>query len=138
MGKVQSLQVAKTSVEGLKAELAEIDENLIREELHYIDRGNQLFRRKEIYEELYPETKASIGEKLAARRWNASADSALAQKPSFAEDTAAKTGKSPRTIHEDLQIARNVVPEVQEIIKEKELPKVEALKIARLEPEKQK
>ncbi len=51
------IEVNIVSLDGLLAELAEIDENLIREELHYIDRGNQLKRRKEIYEELYPETK---------------------------------------------------------------------------------
>ena len=37
------------SLDGLLAELAEIDENLIRRGLDYIDEGKQLERRKEIY-----------------------------------------------------------------------------------------
>ncbi len=43
--------------DSLRIELAEIDENLIRNDLHYTDRGDQLNRRKKIYEELYPQVK---------------------------------------------------------------------------------
>ncbi len=121
------------SLDGLLAELAEIDENLIREELHYIDRGNQLKRRKEIYEELYPETKRG-----ATLKQYRNAESAERCKPSFVADTSAKTNKSQRTIEVELQIAKNTTPEIQEVIKEKDLPKTEALKLARMEPEKQK
>ncbi len=42
----------------LHTELAEIDENLIRAELYYVDKGDLLYRRKAIYETLYPESKA--------------------------------------------------------------------------------
>ena len=38
-------------------ELAEIDKNIQRVDIHYLDRGNWLKRRKEIYEQLYPEAK---------------------------------------------------------------------------------
>ena len=44
-------------LDGLQAELAEIDENIIRRNLHYSDEGKQLARRKEIYEILHPETR---------------------------------------------------------------------------------
>ena len=46
-----------SSLEGLMAELAEIDENLIRCELNFVDESEQLARRKDLYEMLYPETK---------------------------------------------------------------------------------
>jgi ParB family chromosome partitioning protein len=121
-------------LEGLKVELAEIDENLIRNELHYIDRGEQLKRRKEIYEELYPETKQGKRNGQTVKN----ADSALLGKPSFVEDTAQKTGASSRVIHEELQMAKNILSEVKEVIKAKEINKSDALKIARMEPEKQK
>jgi len=118
--------------DGLYAELAEIDENLIRNELHYIDRGNQLARRKEIYEELYPETKRE-----ATLKQYRNEIIAEREKPSFVSDTAKKLNVSNRTIETELQIAKNILPEVQEVIKEKDIPKTQALKIARMEPEQQ-
>lgn len=46
-----------SSLEGLAAELAEIDENFIRNDLSPVEYGEMLLRRKEIYETLHPETK---------------------------------------------------------------------------------
>ena len=47
-------------LEGLEAELAEIDENVVRTALSTIEYGELLKRRKELYESLYPETKAGL------------------------------------------------------------------------------
>lgn len=119
---------------GLKQELAEIDENLIRHDLHYIDRGDYLKRRKEIYELLHPETKqGQYGHK----------GNEIIEKPeneiiSFSEDTASKTGLSSRTIQQEVQMATNLTPEMKQQVKKADLSKTEALKLARLEPEKQK
>jgi len=115
----------------LHAELAEIDENLIRNELHYTERGDYLERRKEIYEELFPETKAGVAGGKARQN---SANEII----SFAENTANKIGASKRTIEQEIQISKSLTPEVKSIIREKDVPKTEALKIARLEPEQQK
>jgi ParB family chromosome partitioning protein len=77
----------------------EIDENLNREELHYIEAGEQMSRRKEIYEELHPETKQG-----AMNRSNnygselEKPDSGFSKTPSFVKDTAAKTGKGVHAV----------------------------------------
>lgn len=128
------IECSIVNLEGLFAELAEIDENLIRNELHYIEHGKQLLRRKAIYEELYPDTKAGGDRKSEEiKRRNPSFD-----KLSFVADTSAKTNKSQTVIKEELQIAHNIIPEVQETIKENDINKSDALKISRLEPEQQK
>lgn len=132
----------------LQTELIEIDENLIRNELHYTERGELLQRKKEIYEELYPETKqgmrngqtskkteSDVLEKTEAEK-KEKTESPI--KPSFVADTAEKTGRSETVIKEELQIANKVIPEAKPVLKEKEIPKTEAVKLAREEPEAQK
>src|SRR5712672_4468365 len=52
----QEIEVNISELDELHAELAEIDENLVRNELHFLDRDDWMKRRKEIYEVLYPET----------------------------------------------------------------------------------
>lgn len=118
------------------AELVEIDENLIRNELHYIDRGDQLKRRKEIYESLYPETKHNANFK-GNQYISSDAESALEQKETFAEDTAKKTGQSARKVYEEIQISNNIIDNIKDDIKKLDLPKVETLRISRLEPQEQ-
>ena len=46
-----------SNLEGLQAELAEIDENFVRKDLSDDEFRELLLRRKEIYEALHPETK---------------------------------------------------------------------------------
>jgi len=68
--------------------------------LHYIDRGNQFKRRKQIYEELYPGTKVGVAQALAMNKilgHNVSAETA----PTFVADTSSKTGKSQRGIEKE-------------------------------------
>ena len=45
------------TLDGLRAELAEIDENIVRCDLGTVEKGNQILRRKEIHESLHPESK---------------------------------------------------------------------------------
>lgn len=63
------IEATVCQLEGLRAELAEIDENLARNELTQLERGEQLARRKEIYEALYPDTK-SVNERGGPGRGN--------------------------------------------------------------------
>jgi len=116
----------------LEARLAEIDENLIRNEGSALERGEWLLERKAIYEELFPETKHG-GDRRSKDFQEA--ESAVC----FVNDTANKTGKSDRVIKEEIQIARDISPEVKEKIRDTELAdhKTDLLKLSRLEPEKQ-
>ena len=67
-----------------------------------------LKRRKEIYEALHLETKAKVA--------GANASNAVQGKQhaseiiSFASDTATKTGVTPRTIQQEIQIADKLLP----------------------------
>jgi len=130
--------VDRLELDGLSAELAMLDENLIRAELHYIERGEQWARRKALYEELYPETKST--QNGGAYRGNqyqvVTADSAPTTLP-FTADTNSKTGVSQRVIHEELQIANKLTPSAKEVIINLDIPKRDALKLARMESNEQ-
>jgi ParB-like chromosome segregation protein Spo0J len=75
----------------LHAELAEIDENLIRCNLTPAQEASAISRRKAIYEELHPETKHG-----GDRKSDQVANSATR----FTEATADATGKAERTIRQ--------------------------------------
>lgn len=122
-------------VDGLRAELAEIDENLIRNELSVIDRGENLVKRKKIYEALYPQTKRG-GDRRSEDAKNQTAESAVW---SFNKDTATKTGLSERVVRQDIQIANDIAPAVKDIIRDTDLAdrKTDLLSISRLSPDHQ-
>ena len=85
----------------LHTELAEIDENLIRNELHWVEQDEAMKRRKEIYELLHPETK-HVTKRGGSGRGNKTSDIMSDVLP-FTEDTAQKTGKSSRSVRRSVQ-----------------------------------
>lgn len=85
-----------------------------RQELTVLERAEQLARRKNIYEEVYPQTKRG-GDRRSEDTKNQTADSAVW---SFNKDTATKTGISERVIREDVQIANAIAPDVKEALRE--------------------
>ena len=88
-----------SSLEGLAAELAEIDENFIRSDLSPVEYGEMLLRRKEIYETLHPETKRGGDRKSEEiKRTKCPFDPAK----SFVDDTADKLGVNPRTVRRQI------------------------------------
>jgi hypothetical protein len=131
------IEVKVMEFDSRTAELAMLDENLMRLELHYIERGEQLARRKLIYEELHPETKARNKQGHVNNYKSSTADSALEEIPSFVKSTADKTGISSRVISEEIQIANNLTPAAKEAVIASDIPKKDALKLARMEQEKQ-
>lgn len=122
-------------VSGLLAELAEIDENMVRTNLSPIEFGDLLPRRKQIYETLHLETRQGMRNGQTSKNEKFS----LLETKSFSPDTADKLGVSPRTIEQQIQIAKNLTPETKEILQSsgKKIAKSDALKLSRLEPEQQ-
>jgi hypothetical protein len=104
-----------------------------------LERAEQLARRKVVYEGIYPESKHGSAGGYAKAAKAASeiispADESDAETqqsipsipkpvappmppPSFAVDTARKTGMTHRTIQQDVQIANNLDSEVKETIR---------------------
>jgi ParB family chromosome partitioning protein len=91
----------------LLAELAEIDENLIRNDLTELQQGIQHARRKRIYEALHPETKAGTKggwhnnktEKLETDNLSVS---------SYAADASQATGESERSVRRHNRIGEQL------------------------------
>lgn len=129
-----TIEANVVSLSALDAELAEIDENLIRNELTVLERAEHLKRRKEIYEALHPEAKHGNTKERAEVKRN---DFVLP--PSFAADTAAKTGVTERTVQQDVQIAAKIAEPVKEAIRSTPLAdsKTDLLALARLPTEQQ-
>lgn len=119
-----------SSLDGLLAELAEIDENFVRRDLSDTEFRELLLHRKEIYESLHPETKHG-GDRSKRTKCP------FAPAKSFADDTADKWGVDPRTIRREIQTAKNMTPEAKKIIEGTKITKKDALKLSRLPPEQQ-
>lgn len=90
--KADTIKCIVMECDNLHAELAEIDENLIRTSLTPAQEAEAIFRRKAIYEELHPETKhGAIG--------NGRVDNLATLKAErFTAATSQATGKDERTI----------------------------------------
>ena len=100
----------------LHAELAMIDENLMRAELSPSERAQQTARRKTIYEELHPETKREStlkkGDELPSRQVG---DSGKVDR--FSAETALASGRSERAVQRDAERGERVIPEVHDMIR---------------------
>ena len=131
------IECTVSSLEGLLAELAEVDENAIRKGLSAVEYSDLLLRRKEIYEMLHPETKNG-GDRKSEKIRTSKCRSDL--EVSFTQDTADKLGVSKRTVERQVQTAKNLTPEAKDIIRDTgtKLTKKDALKLSRLTPEQQK
>ena len=126
-------------MDGLQAELAEIDENIVRTRLNRQELGEQLLRRKDIYEMFHPETKAGVAQAAGMNRAagnNVGAKLAPRSK-SFVEDTSEKTGMSKRAVSRFIQIANNLTSDAKQIVKANDMTQDTALKLSRLPHDQQ-
>lgn len=130
-----------SDLDGLQAELAEIDENFVRKDVAPIEQGDLLLRRKEIYETLHPDSRATFegGGFRGNQHQREVGDTVTGTTKSFTRDTAEKLGISPRTVERHVQIARDLSPDAKKIIKSADTPITQrnVLKLSRLEPEQQ-
>ena len=133
------IECTVSDLDGLQVALAEIDENFVRKDLSDDEFRELLLRRKEIYESLHPETRATYdgGAFRGNQHQNVVGENFSATTKSFTQDTADKLGVSPRTVELQIQTAKNLTPEAKEIIKGTKVTKSDALKLSRLAPDQQ-
>lgn len=120
-------------LDALDAELAEIDENLIRNDLTALERAEHLAARKAIYEQRHPEAKQG------GDRRSESAVSNGQYVRSFAADAAAKTGVNERTVRRDVQIASSIPEPIRDAIRDTPVAdnQQELLRLAKLDADEQ-
>jgi hypothetical protein len=113
----------------LHAELAEISENLVRNELTLLERAEHLARMRAVYEQLYPN----------ARGVGRPAKNSATVAP-FSEWAAAQTGLAQRTIQHYVQLAESLAPEVRDAIRRTPVANdgAELKSLASLEPSQQR
>lgn len=119
------------------AELAEIDENLMRSELTVLERAQKLLRRKELYELKHPESRAYSPERQRRRRRGRPDE---IHSPGFSADTASRTGVTPRTVQQDVQIAQDLDRTAKRLIATTPTAdnKTDLLLLARMAPAEQR
>lgn len=113
----------------LECELVEIDENLMNNELTVLEQGEHIQRRNEILE--------AMGRKREVGRYPSNGETVSPLKTT--EDIAKDAGLSERSAQQRMQIARDITPDVKELIRDTPIADstTQLLELARLEPEEQ-
>ncbi len=100
-------------VDGLHAELMEIDENLARSELTPAEEAAHIRRRQEIWEEMHGPAKAASGRAGAKAQGK---EVQVNEISAFTTETAKNSGKSQRSIQIAAQRGRELGPDIQRIV----------------------
>jgi ParB-like chromosome segregation protein Spo0J len=123
----------------LHAELWEIDENLMRAELTPADRASCTARRKAIYEDLHPETKAGASQAAGMNASQGRRRQLGDDVDRFTVDTAKATGKSERAVQRDAERGERIADDVLAMVQGTPLDKGTYLdSIKKLSPEGQR
>ena len=127
------------SLDALHAEIAEIDENIIRNELTALASAESFKRRKELHEQLHPETKRGGAPGKAGGGKMAKNPESGHFVVSFLDETAEKTGRGRSTIAESVQIATNLDDDVKHQLQGTPIEdrKTDLLRLARMSQEEQ-
>ena len=125
----------------LQKEIAEIDENLIRNQLTVLEQCDQLKRRKELYEALYPETKRggyarAANDELKHEDIN---DSRVVN-DAFSNRAASERKVTPRTIQRAVRIAERLDADAKSRIADSPIACrfTQLMRLAELEPTMQR
>ncbi len=115
----------------LECELVEIDENLINYNLTVLEQGEQLKRRNEILEAIGMRAKQGDNQHNIGGELNSP--------PKTTKDIANEVGLSERSVQQRIQIARDILPEVKEKIRNTPIADsaTQLLNLARLDKEMQ-
>jgi ParB family chromosome partitioning protein len=94
-----------------QARLAEIDENLIRNELEPLERHELWLEREQILQKL------GLRAKPGDNQYTAKGGETVAPPPKTTREIAKQTGYSERTLQQGLQIAKGIHPDIKQLIK---------------------
>ena len=99
------------NLDALHAELAEIDENLIRNELTMLERAEWQTRRKEIYEALHPEVKHGANQHtIKESRSSQDGNSSKTETLNYRESAAKAQNKSATQVSRETRIGKILKP----------------------------
>jgi len=124
----QTIDAVEFEGDPVAVELAEIDENLMRNDLTVLEQGEHLARRQEL-----------IGFSRGGDRKSDEFQTATVAVRKPTNELAREIGLSERSAHNRISVARNIVPEVKDAIRNTEIADstTQLLELARLTPEKQ-
>ena len=123
----QSIQATEFEGDEVAVELAEIDENLMRNDLTVLEQGEHLVRRQEL-----------VGWKNGMNQHTVGGGETVSP-PKSTPEIAKEIGLTERAAQHRMQAARNIAPEVKDAIRNTEIANstTQLLELARLAPEKQ-
>ncbi len=138
----EEVPVVVVELDALRAQLATLDENIVRHELTELERAEMEARRREIYEMLYPMARIGVRRRLSVEREFATLnvgessgepldepDSSSGESGTLNDDqnaglplpytryAAEREGVTDRTIQKRLRIAEKLYPEVRDYIR---------------------
>ena len=133
---LETIEATIMDVSAIDAELIEIDENLKRSELNDLELGRFLQRRNEILEA--QGLRAQVG--FNGNQYTEKVGGETVSPPKSTSDIASEIGLSGRSVQHKIQMARDIAPDVQEVIEETgNASSTKALlEVARMPVEKQK
>lgn len=125
------------NLDTLRLNLAEIDENIQRQNLTALEEAQAQARRKEIFEALHPQS-VPVTKRGGPGRGKKTSDKL--SPVSFAKDTATKMGRSGRTVERLAEIGKNLDGEAAKILAGTPIAnnKGQLAKLCRLPPQKQR